>query len=305
MPPKDDEKESRILEAVATYQHGENTNITSLHNEYHVPYHALQSRIKGNPSRKAPLPANQTLDKAQEDAVKLWIKQLDEAGRPPTAEMVTNCTNTILCQSHENPETTPPTISKMWTYHFLQHLPPEYKCVKQHPMDPKHIWAEDIGIVQTFYDHWEIAIKTHGIWPCNIYNMDETGFQIGQGKVEKVITAFPEASANIGSAMTCKLVTVVECISAEGKAINPFLVLAGSYHLEDWYKDCGLPDNWMITLTPNGYITDEGGYDWIHHFEIETHPSTSWEYWLLLLDNHGSHLTYDFLHFCEECWIML
>ena len=171
-------------------------------------------------------------------------------------------------------------------------------------MDPKCIRAEDIGIVQTFYDHWEIAIKTHGIWPCNIYNMDETGFQIGQGKVEKVITAFPEASANIGSAMTCKLVTVVECISAEGKAINPFLVLAGSYHLEDWYKDCGLPDNWMITLTPNGYITDEGGYDWIHHFEIETHPSTSWEYWLLLLDNHGSHLTYDFLHFCEECQII-
>ena len=61
--------------------------------------------------------------------------------------------------------------------------------------------------------------------------------------------------------MTCKLVTVIECISAEGKPTNPFLVLAGSHHLKDWYKNCGLPDNWMITLTPNGYITDEGGYD--------------------------------------------
>ena len=69
---------------------------------------------------------------------------------------------------------------------------------------------------------------------CNIYNMDETGFQIGQGKIEKVITAFPEANTQIGSAMSRKLVTVIECISAEGKPINPFLVLAGKYHLEDW-----------------------------------------------------------------------
>lgn len=73
--------------------------------------------------------------------------------------------------------------------------------------------------------------------------MDETGFQIGQGKVEKVITVFPEASASIGSSMTRKLVTVVECISAEGKPTNPFLILTGKHHLEDWYKDCGLSDN--------------------------------------------------------------
>lgn len=56
----------------------------------------------------------------------------------------------------------------------------------------------------------------------------------------------------------------------------------------------------MITLTPNGFITDEGGFDWIHHFHIETRPFCSSEWRVLLLDNHGSHLTYDFLKFCED-----
>ena len=196
MPPEKEDQESQILAAVATYQRGENRNITSLHNKYRIPYYALQSRINGKPLKKAPKPANQTLDKAQEDAIKHWIKQLDKAGRSPTAEMVTNCVNAILHQNHTDPETPPPTISKMWTYCFLKRLPPEYKRIKQRPMDPKRIQAEDIGIVQTFYNHWEIVIKSHHIHPCNIYNMDETGFQIGQGKVEKVITAFSEANAN-------------------------------------------------------------------------------------------------------------
>ena len=63
--------------------------------------------------------------------------------------------------------------------------------------------------------------------------MDETGFTIGQEKVEKVITVFSEKNGVLGSAMLCKLVIVIECISAEGRSTNLFLVLAEKNHLEN------------------------------------------------------------------------
>ena len=70
--------------------------------------------------------------------------------------------------------------------------------------------------------------------------------------------------------------------------------------MENWYKSSDLSDNWMITLTTNGYITDEAAFNWIYHFNLETHPTCHTDYRVLLLDNHGSHLTYDFLKFCEN-----
>jgi hypothetical protein len=99
-------------------------------------------------------------------------------GVPPTVNMVQGCANLILWQS--NPEIDPPpTISKMWVYCFEKRLPKGFICVVQKPKDPKRLTAEDLGIIQTWYDHLEIDIWSYKITATNIYNFDETGFQIG------------------------------------------------------------------------------------------------------------------------------
>ncbi|KAL1960040.1 hypothetical protein VTO42DRAFT_212 [Malbranchea cinnamomea] len=56
----------------------------------------------------------------------------------------------------------------MWANRFVKRLS-GYKRIKQHPMEPKKIQAEDIGIVQSWYDGLEAFIKSHHISPQNIF----------------------------------------------------------------------------------------------------------------------------------------
>ena len=47
-------------------------------------------------------------------------------------------------------------------------------------------------------------------------------------------------------------ITVIQAINAEGWAISPFIVVAGQYHLANWYQESNLPGDWAITTTQNG-----------------------------------------------------
>ena len=80
MPPLDPDLEKRACEAADTYRCGEIKNVAQLQWQFNVPYHLIQSQLNGCKTRKAPQPGNKILDASQENAVKLWIKQLDEAG---------------------------------------------------------------------------------------------------------------------------------------------------------------------------------------------------------------------------------
>lgn len=70
-------------------------------------------------------------------------------------------------------------VGKNWPYNFIKCLGPKYRRVKQKPMDPKQLAAEDIGIIETWYDWLKIQLELHNITPDNLYNFDETGFRIG------------------------------------------------------------------------------------------------------------------------------
>lgn len=55
-----------------------------------------------------------------------------------------------------------------------------------------------------------------------------------------------------------------------------------------------------MASSENGFTTDELAYHWIHHFDIYSSKRQQSPYRLLLMDNHGSHLTLQFLEFCSE-----
>lgn len=139
-----------------------------------------------------------------------------------------------------------------------------------------------------------------GIQSTNIYNFDESGFMLGEGKTQKVITANPIAAQNATGGQG-ESMTSIECIAADGWFIPPFLLFKGQWHMENWYRQADLPDDYRVAPTPKGYSTDIIAFDWIHFFhECTKHRVARGGSRLLLIDNHGSHLTWDFLQFCEN-----
>jgi hypothetical protein len=62
----------------------------------------------------------------------------------------------------------------------------------------------------------------------------------------------------------------------------------------------------FVTLSPSGWKNNDMGLAWLKEvFERETRRKARSGYRLLLLDGHGSHLTMDFINYCNDNKILL
>jgi hypothetical protein len=93
---------------------------------------------------------------------------------------------------------------------------------------------------------------------------------------------------------------VIQAINAVGQAIDPSIVVAGQYHLANWYRESKLPATWAIATTQNGWMDNETGLEWLKHFNRCTTDRSVGAYRLLILDGHESHHSADFEIYCEE-----
>ncbi len=95
-------------------------------------------------------------------------------------------------------------------------------------------------------------------------------------------------------------VIVIQGVNSQGWNVPPFVVVAGKNHLASWYQNSGFPPDWVISVTDNGWTTNEKGIEWIRHFEKHTKSRTTGVYRLLVLDGHESHHSAEFEVYCQE-----
>ncbi|EED12064.1 conserved hypothetical protein [Talaromyces stipitatus ATCC 10500] len=127
------------------------------------------------------------------------------------------------------------------------------------------------GEVECWFIDLELAIQQYKIRPQNLWNFDETGFIVGQGKDEAVVTAYPKTSKRVSSLSSRESITVIEGINAEGKIIPPLLIPKGKVHLEEWYRHIK-DDDWLVAPALNGFITDKIAFKWLQHFDHFSRP---------------------------------
>jgi hypothetical protein len=95
-------------------------------------------------------------------------------------------------------------------------------------------------------------------------------------------------------------VIVIQGVNSQGWNVPPFVVVTGKNHLASWYQNSGFLPNWVISVTNNGWTTNEKGVDWIRYFEKHTKPQTTSVYRLLVLDGHESHHSAEFEVYYKE-----
>ncbi|KJK85925.1 hypothetical protein H633G_10230 [Metarhizium anisopliae BRIP 53284] len=135
--------------------------------------------------------------------------------------------------------------------------------------------------------HINDTVAKYGILEEDFHNFDEPG----SDRYRRPTLAQPGDR---------EWVSVIQSINSRGEAIPPFIIVAGQYHLSNWYEDSALPMDWVISTTRNGWTTNEKGVEWIQHFEKHTKPRTQGAYRLLIMDGHESHHSTEFELFCKE-----
>ncbi len=60
-----------------------------------------------------------------------------------------------------------------------------------------------------------------------------------------------------------------------------------------------LDDDLLLATTESGYSNDEKVLDWLKHFDFHSRKAQVGAHRLLIMDNYGSHLTYEFLQYAD------
>ena len=130
--------------------------------------------------------------------------------------------------------------------------------------------------------------------------MDETGFRIGVGGSQWIITMEFKKPQLSPLETNRDFITSVEAISADGEVLPPLLIVQGINHLQQWYTNTALPDDYLIGTSPSGYSNDTLSIDWLKHFDNWSTKRQCGVYRLLIFDSYGSHLTKEFVDYCDE-----
>ena len=288
--------EGRISLAIASYYNNKKQSLRALAKAYDVPESTLRTRLHGVKPRSEIVSARRRLSPIEEHSLVQWILDLDRRGFPPHIIDVRRMADALLAARGQDPPPAP--VGKCWVSRFIQNQP-ELQTKWSKRLNSQRANSEDPIAIAAWFKLVEETRQTYGVLDQDIYNFDETGFAMGVAGTSKVVTS----SDRVGRAVVVQpgnreWVTAIECVNASGWSLPPFIILSGKVHQSSWYHN--LPPDWTISVSDNGWTTDQLGVEWVKHFNQHTAARTAGVYRLLILDGHSSHATPEFDQYCAE-----
>ncbi|PVH82784.1 hypothetical protein DL98DRAFT_355449, partial [Cadophora sp. DSE1049] len=106
------------------------------------------------------------------------------------------------------------------------------------------------------FEKLEYLMKTYNIHWKDIFNIDEIGFRVSCISTSIVITHKNIKKVYTRDPTDRESVTVIECISAAGFAIDCYIIIPGKVYVEKMF-DNDLPPGTKILVSETGYSSDE------------------------------------------------
>jgi hypothetical protein len=286
-------KEGQILLAISAIERGQIQSVRHAAKTYDVPRVTLARRLDGIRARRDSTANLKKLTENEEEVIIRHILDLDSRGFSPRLKEVADMANHLLASRGEKP------VGIKWPSNFIARTP-VLKTRLNRRYDYQRAQCEDPQVIQAWFQLVQDTIAQYGIVEDDIFNFDETGFQMGVISTTKVVTGserrYAPKAVQPGNR---EWVTVIQGVGITGWVLPPFIIFAGTYHLSAWYDE-GLPTDWAISLSQNGWTTNEIGLDWLKHFDKHTINRIQGTHRLLILDGHESHMNLDFKLYCEQ-----
>lgn len=126
-----------------------------------------------------------------------------------------------------------------WLRRFLGRHTSEIRFTRAQSLDPKRARSFNRPSVDRYFEKLLDVVVKYDIPFENIYNMDEKGCQLGGGRKQRrrkhIFSKSSKARYRIRDG-NLELVTVVECVSANGFALKPYVIFKGQRINSSWLK---------------------------------------------------------------------
>ncbi|KAK6221470.1 transposase [Colletotrichum tabaci] len=251
--------------------------------EYGIPKTTLRDRLHGTQPREIAFEDYQRLSIDQEAKLAEWVRIQHALGLAPIHQQVKVFAERIL---HAMGDTDP--LGKQWIQGFKRRNP-SIKVQRSRPIDSRRINGASTEVIRDWFNLLAIP-EVKSIKPSNRYNMDETGILEGQGSNGLVLGMFEMKSVRKKQPGSRAWVSIIECISALGHALDPLIIYKGKTVQQQWFPlDLGPYKRWQFTATENGWTTDDTAVEWLQKVFIpQTLPQGKEEARLLVADGHGT-----------------
>ena len=163
-------------------------------------------------------------------------------------------------------------IGGHWVNRFIKRHP-ELKSRYTRKLDYQRAKCEDSKLIKAWFARVQETIEKYEIMKENIYNMDETGFQMGVASTAKVVcgSETKQSHARALQPGNREWVTAIIAVNAMGWSLPPQIIFAAAKHQSLWYHD--LPEKYVLSVSQNGWTTDKLGIEWLQKvFEPNTTP---------------------------------
>lgn len=113
--------------------------------------------------------------------------------------------------------------------------------------------SENYGPLLLWFNNLRTLFEKHQFLPPEILNWDETGYQIGQGKRQKVLA--PSVYYTNPTGGQKESITGIECVSADGRVMLPWILPKSTTHIEEWNMKIKTPGFVLNPLQMAGLMT--------------------------------------------------
>jgi hypothetical protein len=286
------QQEGRLTLAVQAYRTGQFKSIRRAAAAFNVRHQQVSRRLQGMTFRPITQPNCQKLTKSEEQTIVRHILDLDLRGFAPRLCEVEDMATKLLRVRDGQP------LGKCWAERFVTRTE-ELKTAFNRAKDRQRVQQEDPEIINAWFKLVRETIEKYGVHSDDIHNFDETGFQMGVIGSMKVVTgAERRTRPTLTQPGNREWVTVIQSICAAGYATPPFIIYKGRVHISAWYEEAGIPYDWKISVSENGWTNNALGLAWLKHFDDHTKTRQVGSYRLLILDGHESHLNQEFKDYC-------
>jgi hypothetical protein len=132
--------------------------------------------------------------------------------------------------------------NEKWVARFLRRHP-DTKLGCPSGLDPKRAKAFNYATVKKHFKLLDAILKKDDIPWENMYNMDEKGIQIRGGRKQngrKYFFSRQDQQKYKQQSADLELITIVECVCADGTDVPPGFVFAGKNFDEEWFEVPGV-----------------------------------------------------------------
>jgi len=163
---------------------------------------------------------------------------------------------------------------------------------------------------EDFFHRLGEQLRVKNIKPCNVVNVDEHGMQETETTASTVIgDSLTDHSVVTGPDNTT-WVSIIEAVTAEGRRLTPVIIFTGASLQGQWFppflsEQEDLRD-WKYDHSLTGWSNAEIFLKWLKEVYLpQTKPANETEWRLLVLNEHSSHESTEFMYLCQQHQVQL